>query len=145
MIGRQRNGPTKFHSGKICQVSLTNKLNTTKNRKFADFIDGKGRNDGYRAKTTSFRWCSGAPREAGCCELDGPGLPEPSVVYAITCCRCAALGASRLRTQAGRTRSPQQPLPSVHPSANCPLRKPCEIRICETLRNSYLRNFAKQT
>ena len=47
VIGRQRNGPTKFHSGKISQVRLTN--NTTKNRKFTDYIDGKGRNDGCRA------------------------------------------------------------------------------------------------
>ena len=47
VIGRQRNGPTKFHSGKISQVRLTN--NTTKNRKFTDYIDGKGKNDGCRA------------------------------------------------------------------------------------------------
>ena len=47
VIGRQRNGSAKFHSGKISQVRLTNK--TTKNRKFADHIDGKGINDGCRA------------------------------------------------------------------------------------------------
>ena len=46
-IGRQRNGSTKCHSGKIPQVRLTN--NTTKNRKFTDYIHGKGRNDGCRA------------------------------------------------------------------------------------------------
>ena len=47
VIGRQRNGPTKFHSGKISQVRLTN--NTTKNLKFTDYIDGEGRNDGCPA------------------------------------------------------------------------------------------------
>ena len=43
VISHQRNGPTKFHSGKISQVRLTN--NTTKNHKFTEYIDGKGRND----------------------------------------------------------------------------------------------------
>ena len=47
VIGRQSNGLTEFHADKISQVRLTN--NTTNNSKFADYIDGKGRNDGCRA------------------------------------------------------------------------------------------------
>ena len=47
VIGSQRDGLTKFHTGKISQVRLTK--NTTKNCKFTDYINGKGRNDGCRA------------------------------------------------------------------------------------------------